>query len=366
MKKNLLISVFVILFACQPAISNPIMEEDIVTEIYFEDGNWYILFNHNVFWIYGIESFQDISIYTSNGLLIIDPEFMPSSGNAFTVLTVENLLQPVSISPDAGELHVSVNLGNQFWPIQEIKWGVTPYSSVGPVLPGQSINYLPFSYNQMETIWMPIKNATPYFYNGYWNGTWEGTFQGYLYDQNGNPVENAEIVYVSDLFLWPLGSFTPLTTNLEGFFQHDLYAKIYSLNKVIKDNEEFELDYLLNMEPGTTITIDLIVDLSVGMAEIARMYQVKLQNFPNPFSHQTTIELKIDNNTYFSNGVINISNMNGTVLSVIPFTRSRFENNIFSYHWNIESNLNIPDGQYMVSVVMDGRQVANSKMIIAR
>lgn len=353
MKLKLLFIVIAILLAFKPTISNPIVEEDIVTEIYFEDGNWYILISHNLFWLYGIESFQDISIYTSNGLLIIDPEFTPSFGNAFTVLTVDNLLEPVSISPDAGELMVYLNVDFQLWLLQEIKWGGIPNSSVGPVLPGQSINYLPLG----STLWIPVKNAAPYYYNGWWNGTWVGTFQGHLFDQNGNPVENAEI---------KLSSFTTLTTTTGGYFQKSLYARYHHLYEVIKDGEEYEIDYWLNMEPATTITMDLVVDMSVGIAEIAKMYKVKLNNYPNPFSAQTTIELKIDDKTQFSNGVITITNLSGVVISVIPLNRSQFTENLFRYEWSNKTDYNLPDGQYLISVVLDGLQVANSKMIISK
>ncbi|MBE0639897.1 MAG: hypothetical protein IH598_15375 [Bacteroidales bacterium] len=366
MKLKFLFIVIAILLAFQPAISNPIMEEDIVTEIYFEDGNWYILINHNIFWLYGIESLQDISISSTNGPLIIDPDFIPNTSNAFTVLTVENLLQPVSISPEAGALFVAITVNDQYWELQEIMWGTQSSIAVGPVLPGQSINYLPFSYDQMQVVWMPIKNASPYFYNGYWNGTWEGVFQGYLTDHNGNPVENAEIKYINDLFLWPLGSLTPLTTTTGGFFQESLYAKMYHFDKVIKDGEEYEIDYWLNMEPGVTITMDLVVDMSVGMAEITRMYKVKFKNSPNPLKDQTTIELCIDEETDFIEGMININCLKGSVVAVIPFSRSDFHNNIFRQEWKNGLEYNLPEGQYLISVVMDGKKVADSKMIIAR
>jgi hypothetical protein len=340
------------------------MMEDFLTEIYFEDSNWYLLFNEETFYWFEINSIHDLEIYTNDGVLMIKEDYQPTYVSNLLLITNDDLVQPVTINPTAGTIWVEAE--GQYWLTQQITWGESSGSDVGPLLAGQSINYLPFSYSQSQNMWIPIKNSSPYYYNGYWNGSWEGTFQGYLSDQNGNPVENAEIKYVSDLMLYPLGSFTPLVTTTGGFFQESLYAKIYQLSKVVKDGNEYEIDYWLNMEPGMTITMDLVVDLTVGVAEIANLYHVTLNNFPNPFSHQTTIELKIDIETHFNTGIMMISNLSGSVVSVIPFNRAKFEHNVLKYEWMNDSSLDLPNGQYIIKVEMDGKQVAQSKMIISK
>ncbi len=364
MKKLLLFATLALSLTHAHVKPNPIMMEDFLTEIYFEDSDWYLLFNEETFYWFGINSIHDLTIYTNDGILIINEDYQPNYVAGLLLITNDDLVQPVTINPSAGTIIVVVQ--GQYWSTQEITWGNPPNTDVGPLQTGQSINYLPFSYNQSQNVWMAVKNSSPYYYGGYWNGTWKGTFQGYLSDQNGNPVENAEIKYVSDFMTYPLGSFTPLFTTTGGFFQESIYAKMFKLSKVVKEDVEYEINYWLNMEPGITITMDMEVDMSVGITEIAKMYRVKVSNFPNPFSHQTTIELEIDNETHFNTGIMMISNLSGSVVSVIPFNRAKFEHNVLKYEWMNDSSLDLPNGQYIIKVEMDGKQVAQSKMIITK
>jgi hypothetical protein len=365
MKKLLLAGVIILTLSHYAVQANPIAEEDFITEIYFEDGQWFLLFNNNAISSWGINSFQEFSIYSNNGPLLINPNVVPDFQQPYTTITVYDLLETVMLSPNAGEIELYYDEYSYNWIIQEFSWGTPPGSAVGPVLPGQSINWLPVVfYENYEVVWMAVKNAEPYYTNGY--GDFQGIFTGYLKDHNNNPVIDAEIKYVSDNIMWPNSNYTPLITGEGGYFQKDIYARNYNLSGVVKDGIEYPMDYWLIVEPGTIITMDIVVDMTVGIAEAEKIYHVTLNNHPNPFSDQTTIELKIDDATHFSSGNIRITGMNGSIIAVIPLTRSKFNNNIMHYVWNNTREYNLPDGQYLVTVTMDERQVATKKMIITR
>lgn len=362
MKKLLMLLALALAFAQSPTRANPIIEEDFITEIYFGDGEWYILFNNWAFYWFGITSFDEFSIYTNNGIMMIKPEVEPDFSQDFTVITNDDLIQPVELNPESGYLMLEYYSS---WAIQDFSWGMPPGKAVGPVQPGQSINWLPMVFfENYEVMWMPIKNASPYFTGGY--GLFKGHFQGYLKDHNNNPVTDAEIRYVSPYIMWPNSSFTPLITTTGGYFEKELYAKNYKLSNVIMDEVEYPIDYWLVMEPNTTITMDIMVDMTVGIAKPDKIYHLTLTNFPNPFSDQTTIELKIGDETRFNDGFMSISSMTGATITVIPLSRSKFSDNIFRYKWNSTLDQSLPNGQYLITVTMDNRQVAASKMVVAR
>lgn len=362
MKKLALLFTLVFTLTQSPIKANPIVEENFIAEIYFEDGEWYILFNNSAFYGFGITSFDEFYIYTNDGIMMILPDVEPDFSQDFSLITNNDLVQPVVLNPESGYLNLEYWSG---WIMQDFSWGLPPGKAVGPVQPGQSINWVPVVfYANYETIWMPVKNALPYFTGGF--GLFKGNFQGYLMDHNNNPVADAEIRYVSPGIMYPNSSFTPLITTGSGFFQKELLAMNYKLSMVIKNEIEYPIDYWLVMAPNTTITMDLMVDMTVGIAKPGKIYHVTLANFPNPFSDQTTIELKIDDNTHFIDGYMRISGMTGSTIAVIPLSWSRFSDNTFRYEWNNARDYNLPDGQYLISVTMDGRQVAASKMVIAR
>lgn len=360
MKNLLLISLLILTLTHHTAKTNPIVEEDFITEIYFEDGQWFILFNNNAMSSWGINSFQEFSIYSNNGPLLINPNVVPDFQQPYTTITVYDLLETVMLSPNAGEIVLYYDEYSYNYIIQEFSWGMPPGTAVGPVQAGQSINWLPVVfYQNYEVEWMAVKNAEPYATNG--TGDFQGIFTGYLKDHNNNPVIDAEIKYVSDLIMWPNSNYTPLITGAGGYFQINIYARNYHLSGIVKDSVEYPIDHWLIVEPGTIITMDIVVDMTVGIAEAEKIYHVTLNNYPNPFSDQTTIELKIDDATHFSSGNIRITGMNGSIIAVIPLTRSKFNNNIMHYVWNNTREYNLPDGQYLVTVTMDERQVATKK-----
>jgi hypothetical protein len=364
MKKLLLIGVILILLLPANSRANPIIPEDLLSEIYFADNEWYLLFSEDAFYWNGVNSVFDLFIMANSQWLSIKQDYQPTYVNGLLLITNSDLVQPVSLNPQSGSMLIQYN-SSPYYINQQVNWGLPPGNSIGPVLTGQSIIWTPISNpNSYSVDWWPVKNSQPYF-NGGW-GQVSGTVNGYLKDQYNNPVELAEIRYLSQYWMYPNGYFTPMTTNSNGYFTKNLYAKNYLLSAVIKDSIEYPLDEWLVMEPGTTVTIDLVVDMTVGISEITKMYRVKLRNYPNPFSHQTTIELEIDNETHFNTGIMMISNLSGSVVSVIPFNRAKFEHNVLKYEWMNDSSLDLPNGHYIITVEMDGTQVAQTKMIITK
>lgn len=369
MKKVLIISLMMVTLLHYHVRPNPYEPENFIAELYFEgEGNdWIILLNNFSFQYYGLTNLDFIDIISSGGFFLFNSSFSLDLNEDFTLLTNDDLIEPVYLDRNSG----SLTLIYDDWDVvyQQFDWGPPPYKSVGSILPGQSLNSLTVTvYNGFYSVWMVFKNALPYYLNPGAGGLHTGVFQGYLVDHNHQPVGNAEIKYIDDFYM-PPGSYTytPLITNSVGFFNKPyLRAKNYHLSAVIIDDIEYPIDEYLVMEPQMTITMDLSVDLSVGIAKPEKIYTVVLNNYPNPFSTQTTIELTINDKTQFSDGVINITNLSGQVISVIPLNRSKFSENIFRHEWSNKTDYNLPDGQYLISVLMDGKQVANSKMIITR
>lgn len=362
--KKLLLAGFMVIALWQVNLkSNPIIPEDVLSEIYFENGEWYLLFNDDAFYWNGINSIFDLWIMSDWSVLTIKPDYQPVFVHGLILITKSDLVQPVNISPQAG--FISVSWGPYpFYEQQEFSWGIPPGSSVGPVLPGQSINYIVTENSNFQTTWWTVKSSQPHYIGG-WGGT-SGVFQGNLKDQDNNPVDNAEIKYASPYYMYPNGPFTQLFTNGDGFFTKTVMARNYKIWQILKDDIEFPMNTWVMVEPGTTVTVDLIVDLSVGIISHEKIYRVSVNNYPNPFSEQTTIELKIGHETRFDEGYITVSQMDGSSVSIIPIKPGQFTDHLFRYEWNSNQQKNLPSGQYLISVVMDGVQVASSKMILTR
>jgi len=361
MKKLLLAGCVVIALWPADLKPNPIIPQDVLSEIYFEDGEWHLLFNNDAFYWNGINSIFDLWIMSSWSVLTIKPDYQPVFVHGYLLITNNDLVQPVSISPQSGFVKVSWG-PDPFFDQQEMSWGNPPGSSVGPVLSGQSINYVVTENINFQTTWWTVKSSQPH-YNGGW-GNCSGVFQGHLNDQNNNPVNNAEIKYASPYYMYPNGPFTQLFTDEAGFFTKTVMAMNFKIWQIAKDDVEYPMETWIIVEPGTTVTVDLIVDMSVGIVTPGKIYRVSVTNYPNPFTDHTTISLKIDQETQFHEGCIFVNQLNGSLVSIIPINRSQFADNVFEYQWNKKLERNLPAGQYLISVVMDGRQVATSKMVI--
>ncbi len=369
MKK--LIILLVLLCAWLPGLkSNPIMPGSLVIEVYFEDDTWYLEIDNYLLDIFGINTFENIFVETKNGSFFFKEDFLPDFSNEVTIVTKDALIFPIDLDKieDCIFCYYYDTQTDDFFIFTELYWGSYPYSEVGGPYENQSLKIVmvplpPPDYND----WWLVKDDNPTIGEHDWFYVYaRGTYKGFLYDENGNSVSNAEIKYLPDNYL-NTGQleFEPLMTNEFGFFIHEhLFCRYYHITSVIADGMEYYLDEVIAIEPGSILEMDLTIDLSTGIPVPKNSEYFMLSNYPNPFGYSTTFEFSIPKNSTFKNGKIEIKDILGRHLEEINFYPGQSNQEEYKLIW--KNNNEFPVGQYYYNLVIDGKKAASTKMIISR
>ena len=365
--KRLLFCLITTILLSIPALSNPIMPESLIAEVYFEEDEWFLLIDNDLLIIYGIEDFQNISICSKNGYFIFKDDFLPDFTQN-TIVTNDALEVPVELDKVQDYLFSAYfnTITSEYIEFTELSWSDYPGEFVGGPNEGQSLIITaiygwPYSY---DIEWWLVKNNDPLLLGGGWDIY--GQFQGYLFDENSNPVADAEISYISSYYQQIPGiKFQHLITNENGYFFHEqMYAKNWHITGVIKDSIVYPMDIYISIEPDEVLTMDLSVDLTTGIPNRDNTKLATIGNYPNPFNGKTTFTINYKGYPGFENGYINISDLSGRTISIVPLSRSNFTNNQCEMVWQSDKGSGMPAGNYLYSLIIDGSKVATGKMII--
>lgn len=335
------------------------MPECLFYEIYFdENDDWYLVVDTYLMEILGISSFQELSILSSAGFLDIRPDFLPNTTGS-TILTESALTTPHTIYREADYLHVTWGGGN-FW-FMPLSWGNSPTAPVKGPFPGQSLTPVMVYETQYydPTFWL-VKNSEPYIL-GY-AGNVQGIFQGYLYDQNMNPVPDAQIKYVSDYYTNPPYYFPPLITDQTGhFYDSFMWACNFHLSGIVINGVQYPFIQDISIEPDEVNTVDLYMIIT-GVEEHGKTRWVSISNYPDPFSFITTF--RITNLTSNENKSLRlvVFNLLGQIVDEQEVVLSIDERNIAEFVWKNQDN--IKSGIYTYQLLSEGKYKAAGKMII--
>ncbi len=359
MKKFWLLLVSALLIS-NITFANPIMPESLIYEIYFDDDdNWYLVVDVFFMEMLGIQTFQEIEIYSTTGAFVFKEDFLPDFTTYETIITQQALVYPHQMFRESDYVYA-------YWPegwfeFMYLEWGNSLYDPVKGPYPGQSL--IPVFVHEDEfynpEYWL-VKCSAPWFLGN--GGLVTGEFEGFLFDQDEMPVANAEIKYVEEYLLNPNSYFPPLITNESGYFFHDeMLACNFHLYGVEIDGVDYDFNDFVSIEPDSTNTVFLQVVLTEVHSEHPDT-RPKISNFPNPFNDFTTFVLQFPGNCTLQYPVLKIVGLMGQVVSQQPVTITRNEYNIVKFTWTNTEKL--PSGIYSCQLIDKGLSIATGKMLI--
>ena len=345
--KKLTLSILFATLLSLPVFCNPAPPVGIIVEVYFEGDDWFLVADNYCMEMYGIESFQEIEIWCSGGHFNFDPDFLPDFNSGLTIITRDALLNTVNINQI--DDHISVYF-DQGYTLADLEWGPSEQDGVSGPLPGQTLMISLFTYNQYFNYeWFTVKGNAP---NCYYGGcSYKGIFEGHVRDENGNPVANAEIVYLPNYFYYGGYYFSHILTDPNGYFYYDyMPAKNFHIHKIIIDEVEYDVDEFIQVEPNETTSMDFEIVIT-GMDDNLAHKEATISNSPNPFSGQTTFLVKLPAKNGKEHPVLYITDMLGQIVDIVEIRSSQIKNNTATISWTKEPSL--PSGNYIV-VLKDG------------
>ena len=356
MKTFLIISVF--LFCITNLIGNPILEGPYFNELYWDGENWQLeLYN-----VLDEElTLDNCALSTTSGM----SEF--NDGIEFDELVVisnEDLQNPLEINLEGDTLISYYDWGEGFEEVDSFIFNPTGYWSgcVNGPEAGQSLR----RYEPLMDFRFIIKDATPTL--GEW-GSLEGctgAFQGYVYDANGNPLNNAEIkFYRNNPVLENI--FPYLHTNEQGYFSEELYAKNYEVSACYYSLAL--IDTFLTIEPDSTTYCEFCLDYTSAENKEISYSEFSLSNYPNPFypnqTGNTTISFTSAGN--IKEATITIYNQRGQKVRTLEcINRVNAKETETIWNGRDEKGKLVNSGVYLYTLEIDKREIASNKMIVLR
>ena len=340
-----------------PLQSNPIPPPNLIVEVYFDDSEWVLVVDNMYLWAWGLEDFEDVAINSSGGLAYINPDVVPDPDESVTLLTVDDLTLPLEIDPVEDHIVVWVSEG---YTLCDLEWGPDPDDIVSGPEPWQSIVISCVAFSpDWDYIFWPVKGAS---HNCYATScSKHGVFTGYVTDQYGNPVPDAEICYLSDNLLFSDFGFGHIITGVSGQYQHNyMPARNYHIGKIMFDDTEYPADEYISIEPGDTTIMNFTIYLT-GLETLAMVGRYGMRNYPNPFTDATTFTVIMPDENINHATTIEIYDMLGNFIEQIP-VGSNGNKRKEEIYWNPGSGLQ--PGNYLAKLKSGNRTVCTHKITI--
>ncbi len=356
--KKLIIFVFIIFVGI--LFANPIMPGPIIVELYRDGNDWELtLYNETMFEFnldncalssnYGFSEFND------------EIEFLE-----YVTVTNDDLQDSLYINWESDVIRTYYDDGNG---LEEIdNWSFAPvsywFNSINSLYSGQSLR----RHEPMMDYEFLLKDS-----NIEEGLRTRGIFEGYIFDVNGDPVENASIEFYRDEN-WLENIFLPITSNAIGFFSSEIFAKNFEVSVCL--GSQVLVDTFLTIEPDSTTFIEFYTDYNPSSSDnheisLPASYY-NLSNYPNPFNPTTVISFSVPQTSSFV--TIEIFNSRGQKIKTISPSlchpepvegRGETKCNVI---WNgtNENNKQVPSGVYFYKLVSGGKELAANKMLLLK
>ena len=358
--KTLICTLFttVLLFLSASLQSNPIPPPSLIVEVYFDNGEWVLVVDNIYMMAWGIEDFEGVEIFSSNGYAYINPDVVPDPDEWVTLLTADDLTQPLEIDPV--EDHVGAWVSGGFT-LCDLEWGPDPDDVVSGPEPWQSIviSYVASTPEWNYMFW-PLMGAS---HNCYATACAKhGVFTGYVTDQYNNPVPGGEICYLPDELLFSEFGFYHIITDASGQYLHPyMPARNYHIEKIMFDDAEYPVDEFISIEPNDTLNLDFTIYLT-DINTVANTNKASIRNFPNPFSNVTSFSGCIPDHTPGEVCAIEIVNIAGKIVAIINISSNTWGSGGFSTDWNAGAHL--AKGTYFARLKTGKEMIATTKITI--
>ena len=333
-------------------VANPIALV-FISEIYFEGDNWTIeLYDY---YESGISSLDNYCIMSSSDSTYFNNGIYFEPGEVILV-TEEDLQSSLSINKGGDFVLI---FGNNFDDL--VQFGDYAYSNVNSPYEGQSLARIvlcsdmpPFG----DIYFLLAKENQPTLGSDPFTLSTSGTFTGYVYDSLMNPVPNVDIDMTPDLGI----DYAYIETDYTGYFSTSLPGMNYEFD--IHLAALASLDTTITIEPDSIHFYEFIFENYVNsdnneISLPASFYN--LSNHPNPFNPSTTISFDLT----AKSAKVEIYNSKGQKVYelLIPNGQSVSAGLKSSITWEAD---NFPSGVYLYKLVIDGKEVANNKMLLLK
>lgn len=356
--KTLILTLIIFFGLYAPGYCNPITPEALITEVYWQDGEWYAVVDCFLMDMLGIETFQEVDIYCNDGYFYFKDDFLPDFNSYHTIITNDALITPLELDPVSD--YIEINWDGWF-EIMDLSWGDSPYSAVSGPGEGQSlvVDFVWGDENWNYTFWL-VKANEPCDLS--WNCITKGVFDGYLLDNNDVPIPNAEIRYVSEYLMQAYYIFPQLITDETGYFCHDdLFARNYHLYKVVIDGVDYDFDEYVSIEPAAENNFTFSLDITM-VPENPNQSFAQLVNFPNPFSTQTNFIIDVPDGLSGNGMSLHILDVLGREVNDVNIDLNSTEEGRVSLIW--ENDLSLGAGNYIALLISNGAVLASNKITI--
>ena len=342
--RYIIFTLLFILVLFSQLIGNPIPPVLIINEIYFEGDDWTIEMTNE---LTGDETLDNYWIYSSSGESWFNPGItFPING--YVVITQDSLQSPLNIDTNGDIVEI---MGWDFY--DECCFGDFPYSWINPTYVGQSLARI--NLTDYEYFLTKDNNPTLGIHNDT-TGT-QGTFCGYVFDNQNNPIQGAEIQ-----FYYPYYSdyFPTVTSDVTGYFLQRMFSLNYETSILV--NGLVLMDTIITIEPDSTTYCEFYIDLTSVDEEIKQYNQIILSNYPNPFIESTTISFDLATKPHKTTQ-INIYNVKGQLIKQYSIGNHQL---LIEWDGTNEEGVLQPPGFYLYSLEIDGKKVKTNKMIMVR
>ncbi|MHB9013193.1 MAG: T9SS type A sorting domain-containing protein, partial [Ignavibacteriaceae bacterium] len=301
-----------------------------------------------------------------------------SEGTQIGVITSDSLTTPLNINQDGDRIIIYTYSTNTNVPTIKIVrtdsliFGNYPGATVGPPVMSYSIMRIWTSnYSDYGALNCLTKNPSL----GIVNDTvgLSGTMKGHIYDMNKNLVTNLSGGY-------SLGLEDILSINSDGSYTTKIFPTPLKADHLFANYDNLEVfsgqikiePFELNeIHPDTVVAQDIILKDSCSFCAIVdaiKRYnppqsdELKLINYPNPFNLSTNFYIKVPNNLKGKPGNINIYNVNGQLIRIIPVSGS----STMSWDSKDMNGRIMPSGIYYYRLVIDSQAMKNGSMILLK
>ena len=348
MKKLFLYATFA--FWAFSASSNPItLPYILINELYFEDGEWTL---ELAYFEANEEDCPIVEIFllsSSGETELLNFEVTGEDG-FLLVQNNETLSDPLFINPEGDQITVTWGIdlwGSIEYQENEMAFGEYPDALVTKPNPGQSITNINNFYSKDNSPTLGQVNDT--------TGAM-GTLWGTVFDMNLLPVPNESFYLITNLS-------SLFTTSNNGEYSLRVLSNIFNRNKISHillygiEMLNAEIHYI--MEPDSVVNFDiyLLDSLTVGITEPSVSDKGIFRFYPNPVSHQLSINYEVNLPGNNQELMIEIKSTSAVQIYTCP---------VSSGEGIIKLPEQIPPGIYFVNLLSGKKVLSSGKIVINR
>ena len=364
MKKLLLLSVLlfpVLLLKANPIVSTPFL----ITELYFDNNDKWTMELLIREQIINLDNFKFV---TSSG------EFLFKSGinvsqNGIVLITSDSMQTPLNLNRIGDFIEIKRYSSTQWFNTSiSLRYGNVANPDLSYPRIGQSIQLLIINGTYPAySGYAYVKSKSPSLGNVSIN-TYDcmGHLNGYVYDNNTNPIPFDSIRFIQ----YPQTNTYSSVIFLDGtgYFSQNMYARNYNLRIYYpKTSYTPYLDTIISVEPDSTVTCILhITDYISGINELNTAEPFSISNYPNPFTKNATLIIKIPNSTNYRKAIIKFFNSLGEIVKIIPIDGINKNTDTYRIPLSVENNFELNTGTYYYVLEVDSKKVASNKMTLIK